>query len=275
MDIERQHILRKNPIGLEPDENALNQTIVYNVDDVERLLVEAFIGLMPIGLRGGVSIKRMAELLTSAQIQALAAQGCSQQEIMAESGFSAKTVRAWLRSEHTPNGDIVTRFIGRWSADSEFPDTLSLNPSDYPSWLHLCEKHSGGEMTAAALMSSMQKKNIVTVTDNTITLSKRDNLAIATPDAVDAARRALRFMLSTLGHNLSVREGKYYERQILSEYIALQDIPELKNKLAQIAENAREKAREAIKAYEYEAGKAEEVKHACGLGLYWFEDADL
>ncbi|MCG8463313.1 MAG: hypothetical protein MI750_00510 [Xanthomonadales bacterium] len=144
-------------------EGIYNHQLDVDVEALEEFLVNAFVDLMPIGLSGGVSVKRMAHLLTAAQIKALDGQGFSRQEIMGESGFSAKTVRAWLRSEHTPTGDIVTRFAERWIEDSNFPNPIPIESSYYPSWIDLCDAHSGGEITSSALLLSMQKKKMVSV----------------------------------------------------------------------------------------------------------------
>ena len=130
-------------------ENAHTET---NRNKAEKFLVRIFSMLLPVCQKYGITTKRAAELLTASHIKTLAESGSSQLEMIPVTGLSTKTLRRYARDGGgIDETDIVSRVIGDWKNDPEFPSVLTLDKK-WPGFDDLCERY-GREMSPSALLN--------------------------------------------------------------------------------------------------------------------------
>lgn len=241
-------------------------------DAAEKLLEDAFTGLLSIAQREGITVKRMREILTSAQIHAMKGQGKTQQEIMAASGYSLKTIRRFLHNNtHEDNTDLVIRFVGDWTSDAEFPNILPLNGDEYPSFVDLCARY-GGDFTPPSLVQILTERGQAEIKDGNISLHGKAVTPSPGSEMLDAARSAIRSLINTLDHNLSGARPPYMERRFWSHRMPCSAVPELRDRIRAHTALYREQILYELDRLEAETDHAnEEQLSEVGVGVYWFE----
>lgn len=234
-------------------------------DLAEQLLIDVFEQLLIITQLYGITTKRAAELLMSAQVTALEKQGVSRVNIRPLSGLSAKTVRKLANHGHGEDEtDLLATFISDWNSDSSFPNTLFLDAS-WPSFLDLCDKY-GRDLTPAAISNGLESRGLVKKVGNKITLLK-DNLIsnVGDPDLVHLASDALQDLISTIGNNLSGKTP-LMQRRMYTYRIPESSMEELRSEMREAVNDLRGKAREILRKYESGDDQGVDV----GIGLYEF-----
>lgn len=137
----------------------------------EQFLAEAFTGLLHIAQRSGITVKRMRELMAMVQVREMKWQGMTHQQIKAASGFSLKTIRQLLKMDlREDRSDPVARFVAEWTADPDFPETLSLDEVAVPNYLDLCARH-GGEFHPGPLLDLLAKRGFARVRHDRVVLT--------------------------------------------------------------------------------------------------------
>ncbi|GAB4186038.1 MAG: hypothetical protein Tsb002_10160 [Wenzhouxiangellaceae bacterium] len=243
-----------------------------NKEAVEQLLEDAFARLLTIAQREGVTVKRMRELLSRAQVQAMRGQGMTQQEIMAASGYSLKTIRRLLRSKtEEDNTDLVNRFVGDWSSDAAFPDRLPLNDDGFPSFLDLCARYAG-DFTPPSLVQILTSRGLVVVDDGYIALHGKALTPSPGSEMLEFARQSIISLISTLDHNLAGEHPPLVERRLWSHRMPKRAVPLLRDRVNQHIHGFREQILKELDhhetlAFDDDSGGPDAV----GIGVYWFE----
>lgn len=149
---------------------------------IEGLLKAVFRDLLPLARAEGITVKRMNQLLTHAQLEALQEEGLNEREMEAISGYSRPSVRKILKeSIRRDETNRVERFVNQWAMDPEFPRQLPLS-GGYPSFQHLCDIY-GGDSTATVLLRLLEERKIIRREEGCIlllesTISNRDGVDI-------------------------------------------------------------------------------------------------
>jgi len=238
----------------------------------EALLEEVFIALLHIADRHGITIKRMAELLPIAQVQAMRSQGMTQQDIMAASGYALKTVRKLLAAD-IPNDNYnrIERFVGSWMSDPNFPQTLPLNGGRFPNFQDVVFRY-GREFTPGALQRILVEQALAEVQDEHITLTGRAVLGQSTTERLESGAISLGNFIHTVAHNLDGQNPPWLERRIWSHSIPPERIPIVREQTLSAALEFKEKIVDILSAEEDpEAMEQTDSSMAAGIGIYWFE----
>lgn len=238
----------------------------------ESLLEEAFIALMPIADQYGITIKRMAELLPAAQIQKMREQGCSQQDIMAASGYTLKTIRKILASEPLADDyNRIERFVGDWMTDPSFPPDLPVSGPEFPSFSDVAARY-GKEFTPGGLLKILLEQALVEVKGGAVILKGRAVILQSAPKKLESARIAIRDFIGTLAHNIAGHEKPYLERRVWSYRIPPRLLPAVREKIEARILAYREKIIEILAdAEDAPAVPDNDETDGVGLGIYWFE----
>lgn len=266
-----------------------------NKQAAEQLLEVAFADLLAIAQREGITVKRMRELLSRAQLNAMQQQGLTQQEMMAASGYSLKTIRRLLRDgEPEDNTDLVHRFVGDWSSDPQFPDSLPMQGRQFPSFVDLCARY-GGDFTPPSLAQILISRGFAQLEEGN---SQETHIRLCTKaltpnpghEMLDFARHSIHCLLDTLNHNLAGAQPPRLERRLWSHRMQSAQLPELRERVRVHALNFREQVLKELDALESAVADSNEIDdsklqsvaspapitsqepcRAVGLGLYWFE----
>lgn len=254
--------------------------IKTNKDAAEKLLESAFTDLLAIAQREGITVKRMRELLSRAQVCAMRAQGMTQQEIMAASGYSLKTIRRLLHDENgEDNTDLVNRFVGDWSSDPEFPNRLVVSDQPFPSFMDLCSRY-GGDFTPPSLLQILLNRGLVEVNDGYIELQTRALTPSPGHEMLEFARVSIHSLLNTLSHNLAGQQPPHLERRLWSHRMPKSQVAELRIRVREHANRFRDEVLremdelETVGRQQHDIGNNSdrETSHpGLGIGLYWFE----
>jgi hypothetical protein len=241
----------------------------------EHMLQKAFVALMRLGLRDGVTVKRMSELLTTGQIQAMRNEGMTQEEIMAASGYSLKTIRkVLLHSRSHDNTNLLERFVGDWKSDNDFPDTLPLDGENYPTFADLCDRY-GGDFKATGLLKHLSESGLIDLQSGQVTILSREVTPRSIPERVVAASSSIDALISTIEHNLSDQQPPFLERRYWSHRMPRAAIPELRQQLRQLTYEYRDRIIEVMECAENSAeSHTNEQKDTVGIGVYWFQNRD-
>ena len=281
-----------------------------NKQAAEQLLESAFADLLAIAQREGVTVKRMRELLSRAQLNAMRQQGMTQQEMMAASGYSLKTIRRLLRDgEPEDNTDLVHRFVGDWSSDPQFPNALPLQGHHFPCFVDLCARY-GGDFTPPSLAQILVSRGFATVASQSnselgenehqlqyIQLCTKALTPVPGHEMLDFARQSIHSLLDTLNHNLAGHQPPRLERRLWSHRMQAAQLPELRERVRNHANRFREQVLKELdelestvvdqtvidpldsrknnsalaNTEEKSTTRSKEPCRAVGLGLYWFE----
>jgi hypothetical protein len=240
---------------------------------MEALIAALFRDILDLARAQGISVKQMREMLPAVQIRALVEAGLSQQEVMAESGYTRKWIRellaegAYKNGQHSP----IDQFVTNWASDRRFPDRLEID-GDYPSFLDLHDCY-GGDFTAPSMMKILQSRGIIQKENGCVILDpERKVTASSGVDSIKAAQASLTALLSTLRHNLSEDDRKRTERRMWSSSIPAEKLTELRAEMAELNAKHRKDILETLARYQVEPGQ-ETVEYAppVGVGLYWYE----
>lgn len=243
---------------------------------VEGLAEETFVGLQHIVSKQGITVKRMRELLPSVLLQTLKRDGMTQQEIIAASGYTRRSIRRIMSTNlEKDETDLLERFMGDWVADPAFPPLLPIKGKQYPTFNDLCECH-GCDFSAPSLLRILKERELVEVVDEYVVFKRGELISPYLPERIESARRSIKALFSTLYHNLSDAEPLFTERRLWSCRIPHDQIRTLRDKVREINMEYRERIMEELDAYEM-ASDTDEA--ACfsevGLGVYWYELDEL
>lgn len=245
-----------------------------NKEVAELLLEDAFAGLLSIAQREGITVKRMRELLSRTQVHAMREQGMTQQEIMAASGYSLKTIRRLLQSvSEEDNTDLINRFIGDWSSDSEFPAELPISALSFPTFQDLCARYAG-DFTPPSLLQILSTRGLVRLDENLVVLQSK---ALTPPpglEMLEFARQSINSLLCTLDHNLAGQQPALLERRLWSHRMPVEHVAELRERVSEHAQALRLEILAELDRLESKSTADTVYMKAVGLGLYWFEMGD-
>lgn len=250
--------------------------MVDNVKEaVEKLLINTFVDLMNIGRINGVTGKRMVEILPLALVRALRQQGLTQQRIMAETGYTLKTIRKMLAGVHLPvdHTDYIGQIVGDWASDVAFPGCLPLNGSGFPTFRDFCDRY-GREFTPSGLLEVLLDRDLAKVEDNKIYLLERSVTPSTTLELVETAAGSIQALIGTLTHNLAQEKPAFMERRIRSRRIPRERIQILRQELRKLMENLRMDAIKLIDSAEEREKDGVTDLGAVGIGMYWYEEND-
>lgn len=240
---------------------------------MEALIAALFRDILDLARAQGISVKQMREMLPAVQIRALVEAGLSQQEVMAESGYTRKWIRELLAEESNKNGQLtpIEQFVTNWSSDRHFPDRLSID-GEYPSFLDLHDTY-GGDFTAPSMMKMLLARGIIEKKDGYVILgSERKVTACTGVDSIKAAQASLTALLGTLRYNLSEASSKRTERRMWSSSIPAEKLAELKTEMAELNEKHQNEVLATLARFQVEPDQAEvEYSPPVGVGLYWYE----
>lgn len=250
-----------------------NNTPGNHKESAEKLLESAFTDLLAIAQREGVTVKRMRELLSRAQVRAMRQQGMSQQEIMGASGYSLKTIRRLLQEGGVEDRtDLVTRFVGDWSSDPHFPDQLALGEQQFPNFIELCTRYAG-DFTPPSLLQILLSRGLVQVEGGQVELLSKALTPSPGHEMLEYASFSIHCLLSTLDHNLSGQRPGRMERRLWSHRLPRSQLAILRERVKLQVEQLRRQVLAEIDALEQRSGAEPLVDEllSAGLGLYWFE----
>lgn len=238
----------------------------------ETLLCALFVEMLELARTQGITVKRMRELLPVVQLRALEEAGLNQVEIMAESGYTRKWIRKVL-DDPLPDDctNPLDKFVSGWAADSEFPDTISIN-GEHPSFYHLHDKH-GGDFTAPSLLKILKERGIIEVEGDYVTLDAgREVTATSGPDMIKAAQCSLSALFETLKHNLSGVGEPYTERRLWSHRVPEEQVAILREKIREANTKHYQRILDLLAQHQAPPA-ADDAKcvPAVGVGLYWYE----
>lgn len=240
---------------------------------VENLMRALFVELLELARMHGITVKRMRELLPITQLQALEKAGCSQGEMVAESGYTRKSIRKILATPLAPDCvSPVDRFIADWHADPQFPEHLVIN-GDFPSFYHLHDKY-GGEFTAPGLLRMLIERGLVQADEERVVLDpKRVVTAQTGPDMLHAAQCSLVALFRTLRHNMAVKDEPFTERRVWSPNIPREHIAGFREEAKQVMKDYRQLILDMMEKYQVAPDKAKDYDcpNAVGVGMYWYE----
>lgn len=241
----------------------------------ELMLQRAFVALMRMGLRDGVTVKRMAELLTAGQIQALRDTGMTQEEIMAASGYTLKTIRKVLQNPpELDTTNLLERFVGDWKSDPDFPDSLPLDGENYPTFVDLCDRYRG-DFKPGGLLKHLAESGLITIAGGLVTVHGRAVTPRAVPERLQAAGSSIEALVSTLEHNLSGAAPPFLERRYWSHRMPREQIPQLREQIRELTYEFRDRLIVVMEAAENSGGdECQQEKTTAGIGVYWFEEAE-
>lgn len=241
----------------------------------EVMLQKVFIALMQFAMRDGVTVKRMSELLTTGQIHALRKAGMTQEEIMAASGYTLKTIRKVLSTSALEDStNLLERFVGDWKSDLNFPDTLPLDGEEYPTFVDLCDRYRG-DFKPSGLLKYLAESGLITIKNGYVTVHDRAVTPKSAPERLAAASSSLEALISTLDHNANGAEPPFLERRYWSHRMPEECIPQLRQEIRALTYEYRDRLIQMME----EAENAEKAgpktnKRTVGIGVYWFESQE-
>jgi len=234
----------------------------------ELALHEMFKALAPLCGQFDITAKRAAELLSAAFVDELDKAGINQVQIIAQTGYSAKTVQKYRqKGPGTDKTDLITRIIGSWASDPELPDELPLSIEQYPSIHDLCQRY-GRDLTATSLCKELSRRNLVELTDTHI--SRKTQLVIAQDkvDAIPIASRSLCDLIRTLTHNLSNHSDLLPQQRFYSHRMKEVDLPAVRDELRTNIRHFQKSVSQILRKYECEEEEGEQI---IGTGIYVFQ----
>ncbi|GAB4201599.1 MAG: hypothetical protein Tsb002_38210 [Wenzhouxiangellaceae bacterium] len=238
---------------------------------IEALLKAAFLGLLPIARQEGITIKRMRELMTNVQLQAMRSEGLTLQKMMAASGYSLKTMRRLLQQSETQDRtNLLERFVGDWAIDAEFPDELPLNGGKFPTFEDLCDRHAR-DFTTPSLLEVLTERGLVEVRGDRVRRTSRHVLSTATEDMLQAASHSISAFLSTLENNLSQQGQPLIERRFWSHRIPPERMDELRQEVKALTDEYRDDVLALLDRIELPASVETDELLEAGIGIYWYE----
>jgi len=240
---------------------------------VEELICSLFVEVLELAKIHGITIKRMRELLPVTQLQALEQAGYSQTEMVAESGYTRKSIRKILsKPVQTDCIHPLDQFIANWDADPQFPDCMAME-GQFPSFEHLHDVY-GGEFTAPGLLKLLKERSLVAIEDGQVTLlPDRSVTAHTEVERVKAAQFSIRALFKTLRHNIEYPDQPLTERRIWSSTIPASQLSEYRATVLQVNQVHRKKLMQIMEQFQVSPENAAEAQcmKAVGLGMYWFE----
>ncbi|GAB4187538.1 MAG: hypothetical protein Tsb002_12960 [Wenzhouxiangellaceae bacterium] len=223
-------------------------------------------------MRDGVTVKRMSELLTTGQIQAMRKEGMTQEEIMAASGYTLKTIRRVLR--RPPENDttnLLERFVGDWISDPDFPDTLPINGDVYPNFVDLCDRYRG-DFKPGGLLKHLADSGLITINGDQVTVHGREVTPKSVPEKLAAVTSSIEALLGTLEHNLAGMEPPFLERRYWSHRMPHEMVPELRQRIRELTYEYRDQVIREMERAELSQPEIPALERCTvGLGVYWFE----
>lgn len=240
---------------------------------MESLLEAVFRELLTIARAEGITVKRMREILPRVQLEMLRQAGLTQMEMVAESGYSRRSIRKILNEQISQDEtNRLERFVSYWAADDDFPDRLPKS-GEFPSFEDLCDVYAG-EFTSAALLKILIERNIVRLQDSEVVLAGRMVKAVSQVEMIQAARSSITALLQTLEHNLCGVKPPFIERRIWSQHILHSDVGAVREEIAEINEEYSRKVLNVLAKYQVSpqssSGDADCVP-SVGIGVYWYE----
>lgn len=238
----------------------------------EIMLQKAFIALMRLGMRDGVTVKRMSELLTTGQIHAMRKEGMTQEEIMAASGYTLKTIRKVLMSPpENDSTNLLERFVGDWISDHQFPSTLPLDGEQYPNFVDLCDRY-GGDFKPTGLLKHLSESGLISFSEGKVTVHGREVTPKSTPDRLSAATSSLEALIGTIDHNISNQHPPFLERRFWSHRMPASQVEGLRQEIREITYSYRDQIISVMEQAEQGTDNTlEHHKASVGIGVYWFE----
>lgn len=242
----------------------------------EAFLASIFGKLGDIAEKLGITTSRQVEILQSSQVHRLHNKGRNQQEIMAATGLSLKTVRKVLKSElleRVGNTDYVGQIIGDWASDGEFPLSLPIKGTVYPGFKDLCDRY-GREFTAPALLKILQDKGLVAVEENRVTLLQRSLTPTTPANMLELGGASVCALLGTLEHNFAMGPKPFVERRIRSERIPKDLLASLRQEMSELIHQFRQQVISSLAASEARDGSTQLELATAGIGVFWYEECE-
>lgn len=254
---------------------ALDQLMNEESASAEAFFAKIFSKLGDMGEQLGVTTSRQVALLQSSQVHRLHQKGRNQQEIMAATGLSLKTVRKVLKSEpleRVGQTDYIGQFIGDWASDPAFPSCLPIRGVDYPDFKDLCDRY-GREFTAPALLKILQERGLVEVNGDRARLVQNTLISKTPANMLELGGASVCSLLGTLEHNFSLDPVAFFERRMRSEHIPLQDIDLLREEVRDLIWAFRKELVALLGRREARELTLNETITA-GVGIYWYEECE-
>lgn len=242
----------------------------------EAFLASIFGKLGDIAERLGITTSRQVELLQNSQVHRLHNKGRNQQEIMAATGLSLKTVRKVLKSElleRVGNTDYIGQFIGDWASDREFPLALPIKGTDYPGFKDLCDRY-GREFTAPALLKILQDKGLVAIEGNQVMLLQRSLTPTTPANMLELGSASVCALLGTLEHNFALGPIPFVERRVRSERIPKELLVTIRQQISELIHQFRQQVINYLAAAEARDGSTTLELVTAGIGVFWYEDCE-
>lgn len=100
---------------------------------------------------------------------------------------------------HRGKTNAIERFLGDWTRDKDFPDTVYLK-GGMPVFADLVHRYAG-EFCPGALLKILTNHKLIEVSNNRVTKVARAFIPGGNLDQIEACRHALRSLIGTVCHN--------------------------------------------------------------------------
>ncbi len=204
-------------------------------------------------------------------------------------GLSRRVVaRMEARPEQKDTLDTTTinraaRVISGWVRDTDFHN-LEGGPTDLPLEGDICSfselvKRYSGDITVRTISDELTRIGAISVTPSgllhlnthayVVSDSDRDKLTLLGMDVSS--------LISTIEHNIIHPEQPYFQRKVAYNYIPGEILPEIKDRLASIAQESLESMDDVLasKAINKDDKQDDHSYIRTGFGIYFFKEDQL